>query len=160
MAGVGKSIIGKKLAKKLHYKFVDTDEVIEKKLNLKLQEIINKFSESNFLKTEEQTILKLGKLDNFVISPGGSIIYSIKAMNFLKNNSVIIFLNASLKSIKKRIPDQSKRGIIGLKTRNFVALFHERMPLYKKYANITIEISEDFDVNTAVKDIIQKIFNK
>ncbi len=160
MPGVGKSTLGKELAKKLDYQFVDIDEVTEKKLNLKLPEIINQFGESTFLKTQEQITLELGKLGNSVISTGGSAVYSIKAMNFLKKKSVIIFLKASLESIKTRIPDQSKRGIIGLKKKNLEVIFQERIPLYKKYANITIEMSDDFNVNTAIKDIIQKIFNK
>lgn len=157
MAGVGKSVIGKKLAEKLHYNFIDIDEIIEKKLNLKLQEIIDKFGEPNFLKIEEETILKLGKFYNSVISPGGSAIYSINAMNFLKNNSTIIFLNASSESIKNRIVNQSTRGIIGIKEKNFEILFHERIPLYKKYAKITIEVSEDFNVNAIVKEITKKV---
>ncbi|MCK5176932.1 MAG: (d)CMP kinase, partial [Candidatus Aenigmarchaeota archaeon] len=49
MAGVGKSFIGKKLAKKLNYDFIDVDELIEKNTNLKLQQIIDKFGERYFL---------------------------------------------------------------------------------------------------------------
>lgn len=156
MAGVGKSVIGKELAKKLLYRFIDIDELIEKKLNLKLQEIIDQWGEERFLKIEEQTILKLGKLDHSVISPGGSVIYSEEAMEFLKKNSVVVFLNAPLESIEKRIPDRSTRGIIGLKTKNLKGLFYERLSLYKKYADNTIEISEDFDIDTVVKEIFKK----
>jgi shikimate kinase len=68
MAGVGKSVIGKELAKELLYRFIDTDELIEKKFNLKLQEIIDQWGEERFLEIEEQTILKLGKLEHSVLS--------------------------------------------------------------------------------------------
>ena len=160
MAGVGKSVIGKELAKALLYTFIDIDEIIEKKFNLKLQEIIDQWGEERFLEIEEQTILKLGKLDHSVISPGGSVIYSEEAMKFLKNNSVVVFLNAPLENIEKRIPDQLTRGIIGLKTKNLKRLFNERLSLYKKYADQTIEISENFHIDTVVEEIIQKISNQ
>ena len=63
-------------------------------------------------------------------------------MKFLKENSVVVFLDVPLESIGKRISNQLTRGIVGLKKKELKDLFHERFPLYKKYADITIEISE------------------
>jgi len=160
MPGVGKSVIGKELAKRLNYKFLDIDKIIEKKTKLNLQQIIDKFGDDKFLEIEEKTILELGKFDNCIISPGGSIIYSAEAMKFLKKNSVVVFLDFSLKSIKNRISNLPTRGIVGLKKKGLEALFNERMTLYKKYADITVKMSEDFDINGAVKNIIHKIFHK
>jgi len=160
MPGVGKSVIGKELAKRLNYKFLDIDKIIEKKTKLNLQQIIDKFGDNKFLEIEEKTILELGKFDNCIISPGGSIIYSAEAMKFLKKNSVVVFLDFSFKSIKNRISNLFTRGIVGLKKKGLEALFNERMTLYKKYADITVKMSEDFDINDAVKNIIHKIFHK
>lgn len=157
MPNAGKSIVGKELARRLNCNFIDTDEIIEEKLNLKLPQIVDNFGEHGFLGIEEQTVLKLGKLDNCVISPGGSIVYSIKAMLFLKRNSVVVFLNASFESINKRISNQPMRGIIGLKKKGLKALFDERLPIYEKYADITIEMPEDFNIDAVIKEIIQKI---
>jgi shikimate kinase len=158
MAGAGKSVIGRELAKALHYRFIDTDEVIEKELNLRLQEILDQFGEERFLRIEEETVLSLGPLDQCVISPGGSVIYSTEAMKFLKENSVVVFLDVPLESIGKRIPNQSARGIVGLKKKELKVLFHERIPLYKKYADITIEIPERTERETVLKEIIEKVF--
>ena len=157
MSGVGKSIIGKELAKKLNYKFLDIDEVIEKKTKLKLQQIIDNFGDKELLKIEEKTILELDELDRYIISPGGSIIYSEKAMEFLKKNSIVIFLNASLESIKKRVLDFSNRGIIGLKKKGLEMLFIERQSLNEKYADIIMKMPEEFDIKSIVKNIINKI---
>ncbi|RLG14690.1 MAG: hypothetical protein DRN66_01430, partial [Candidatus Nanohalarchaeota archaeon] len=82
MAGVGKSFIGKHLAERLNCTFVDIDEVIEKKTSLTLQQIIDTHGEEEFLKIEERAILRLNGFNNSIISPGGSIIYSKKAMDF------------------------------------------------------------------------------
>ena len=152
MLNIGKSTIGELLAKRLNYKFIDTDTILEERLESNLQQILNDFGEVAFLKIEEQTVLKLGKIDNCVISPGGSVIYSNNAMAYLKDNSVIVFFNASLESINRRISsDQTKRGIIGLKKKDLKALFDERLPIYEGYADITIEMPEDFKLDAVKK---------
>jgi shikimate kinase len=160
MPGVGKSVIGKELARRLDYGFMDVDEIIEKKTESKLQQIIDKFGDDRLVEVEEKTVLELGKLDSCVISPGGSVIYSAEAMKFLQENSTIIFLHASFKCLKKRLANQEMRGIVGLKKRGLKILFNERLALYRKYAGIAIEMPEDFDVDAIVRKIIQEIFHK
>lgn len=159
MTGVGKSSVGKRLAKKLNYKFLDVDKIIEKRIKLKLQQIIDNFGDGKLLKIEEEVILRLGKLNNYIISPGGSAIYSTKAMEILKEKSVIVFLNTSFKNIERVITEQEKktRGIIGLKKKSLKTLFNERLVLYRRYADVVVEVPEKFNINIIIKDIIQKI---
>ena len=157
MAGVGKSVIGKELARALHYEFIDTDDHIERKLNLKLQEIIDQLGEGRFLKIEQETILELNGIDRTIVSPGGSVIYSPEAMRFLKKISTVVFLDAPMGSIEKRIPNQSVRGIVGLKEKRLKDLFYERRPLYQRYADITVEMAEGFNREVVLKEIIQKV---
>lgn len=157
MAGAGKSTVGKKLAKKLKYKFIDVDKIIEKKNKAKLQKLIDKFGDKKFIKIEENAVLSLKKPKNSIISPGGSAIYSKKAMKFLKKNSKIIYLNASFESINKRLKNKSARGIVGLKNKSLKALYKERLPLYKKYADLTVKIPKDFNICIVIKKIIGEI---
>ena len=159
MAGAGKSVTGKKLADRLDYKFIDIDEIIETNTCLKLQQIIDDLGDDGFLEIEERTVLELDELDNCIISPGGSVIYSVGAMRFLKENSAIVFLDTSFKSIQDRITDQEGRGIIGLKKKSLEDLYDERQALYKKYADIEIEVSEACDVDTIVERMVREIFN-
>ncbi|HSB04633.1 MAG TPA: shikimate kinase [Thermodesulfobacteriota bacterium] len=157
MAGVGKSFIGQELATILHYAFIDIDELIEKQFNQTLQEIVDRFGEQRFLKIEEQAILGLGEIDRCVISPGGSAIYSVKAMEFLRKNSIVLFLDASFESIKNRVHNESTRGIIGLKKRKLRDLYRERKPLYQKYAGMTIKLPDALNRDVVVKEILQKL---
>lgn len=152
MPGVGKSTIGKELAKKLDYKFIDTDKLIEKKFGLKLYKLIQNVGEDKFLEIEEKTNLELGKFNNCVISPGGSIVYSSKAMEFLKKSSIVIFLDSRIEIITKRLINQETRGIIGLK-KGLKNLFKERQELYKRYADIIIETADN--PKKVVRDIIK-----
>jgi shikimate kinase len=157
MSGVGKSHIGRELSSKVGYNFIDIDEIIERSSGKKLQEMIDELGNEKFLKIEEKAILGIGRIDNSVISPGGSSIYSEKAMNFLKSISKIVFLSATLEEIKKRTSNFSKRGIVGLE-RGLEKIFDERLPLYRKYADITIDLksgySDESVVNKIVKDVI------
>lgn len=155
MSGVGKSRIGKLLSNKLNYSFIDIDRIIEKDNNKKLQDLIDCLGDEKFLKLEENAIMSIGKASNSVICPGGSSIYSDRAMNFLKSISEIVFLNASLEEIKRRTVDFSERGIVGLKEKGLEKLFEERLPLYKRYASMTIDL-RDFNDEVIVDMIIEK----
>jgi shikimate kinase len=155
MSGVGKSRIGQLLAEKLHYSFIDIDRVMEKNSGKKLQELIDCLGDAKFIETEEDAILSIEKVSDTVISPGGSAIYSERAMNFLKGTSTVVFLNAPLEEIKRRTPDFSQRGIVGLKEKGLERLFDERLPLYKGYADITINIE-----NLSDSQIIDKLIEK
>jgi shikimate kinase len=156
MPGVGKSVIGRELAKRLNYRFIDVDEIIEEQSGLKLQEIIDRFGDDKFLEMEKRAVLGLNTLDNCIIAPGGSVIYSPEAMGFLKRNSIIVFLNAPLKTIRKRLRNLDVRGIVGLKKKSLKALFDERLILYGQYADLTIEILDDSDIESIIGAIILK----
>ena len=156
MSGAGKSLVGKELAKKVKYDFIDIDKIIEKKNNLQLQRVIEKIWKQKFLKLEEKTVLDLEYTNNLVISSGGSVVYSKKSMRHLKTSSKIVFLDAPLEDIKKRILDFSARGIVGLED-GLEKIFDDRYELYKKYADITIKVPKIFDLNIIVNKIIKNL---
>jgi shikimate kinase len=156
MSGVGKTGIGRELSNRLGYNFIDIDEIIEKNSGKKLQEMIEELGNEKFLKTEERAIIGIGKIQNSVVSPGGSSIYSEMAMNFLKNISKIIFLNATLGEIEKRNSDFSKRGIVGLE-KGLEKLFDERLPLYRKYADVTLDLENNYSFDSVVNRIIKEV---
>lgn len=154
MPGAGKTTIGIKLAKKLGFEFVDTDKIIEEKNNQKLQYIINNYGIHKMKSIEEKVMLDLKYKENTVISPGGSVIYSYKAMNKLEENSLIIYLNVSIEKLEKRI-DVNNRGIIKKENQSFFYLFKERKMLYEKYADIIIDCN-----NKSIYEIVDIIIEK
>ena len=141
MPGSGKSTAGVLLAKKMSKNFVDTDLLIQVSRNLSLQEIVNSFGHREFLKIEEKTLKKL-RLENHVIATGGSAVYSQPAMNILKTDGVIVFLDADLPSLKKRLTNFDSRGIARRPGQNLEDLFEERNRLYHMYADITVDCSD------------------
>ena len=155
MPGSGKSMYGKILAKRLGFKFIDPDHYIVEKEKMPLQEIIDKKGDEEFIKIEEKRILELLPLKKHVLAPGGSIVYSKKLMEALKKCSVAIFLNVPLEIIEKRLTNKATRGIVGLKSKSVRELYEERTPLYKRYADITINCSRKSDSEIA-EEIIKK----
>lgn len=156
MSGAGKTRIGQLLAEKLHYSFVDIDRVMEKNSCTKLQELVDCLGDRKFIEAEENAILSIRKVNDTVISPGGSAIYSEKAMEFLKGISTVVFLNLSLEEIKRRTPDFSQRGIVGLKHKGLERLFMERLPLYKRYTDVTVNI-ENYSDGQILEILIEKL---
>jgi len=152
MAGAGKSTIGQLLAKELGYTFVDTDEIMAEKEGLEIHRIIENSGEKEFSNIEERCVLSLGDIKNSVISPGGSVIYSDKSMNFLKQKSVIVFLDAPYTEIKKRLGRRKNLSIIGLRQKGLKRLFSERFEQYRKYADITIQVGD-----RTAKEIVKEV---
>ncbi|MBC7085941.1 MAG: shikimate kinase [Methanomethylovorans sp.] len=157
MPGSGKSSIGREIAKVLDYSFVDIDDLIRQKTGCTLQDIIDAKGDEALVEMEEKIVMELGVDDKMVISPGGSIVYSEKAMNYLKEKSVIIYLHTPLSRIKKQINNQTSRGIVGLKNRNLENIFAERLPLYQKYADMSIDIDERDTISSVSSKIVESL---
>jgi len=140
MSGVGKSRIGYLLSKKLNYRFIDVDRLLEATNKKTLQDLIDCLGDEKFLELEEAAILSIGAISDSIVSPGGSSIYSKRAMAFLKRISTVVFLDACLGEIKRRTADFSGRGVVGLRARGLEVVFLERLPLYTRYADVTINV--------------------
>ncbi|MFZ1987545.1 MAG: shikimate kinase [Minisyncoccia bacterium] len=151
MSGVGKSFIGKQLASALGYECIDIDVRMEKRFGKSLQEILDEFGDTKFILEEEREVLNLTNINRTIFAPGGSVIYSPKAMDMLKSISKIIYLSAPSEWIKERT-DPSARGIVGLRNRSFEELYVERQPLYERYADVRIDVSEK-DFNTILFEL-------
>ena len=137
MPASGKSSVGVVLAKRLGKKFVDTDIVIQEKYGKLLKELIEEHGDEGFREIEDEVNAGLD-LDNCIISPGGSVVYGEKAMQHLKEISVIIYLELSYTAIKSRLGDLRERGITLKEGQSLKDLYLERVPLYEKYADITV----------------------
>jgi shikimate kinase len=138
MFGSGKSTVGKILARKLRFYFVDVDELIERKYRKPLQRVLDELGMKGFMKMEDQT-LQLLRHWHSVVSPGGSAVYYPKGMAQLGRLGPRVYLKVSLESLKKRLPDWSQRGVVCRGGITLPALYRERTPLFKKYADVTIE---------------------
>jgi shikimate kinase len=156
MAGVGKSTIGKLLATHLGYSFVDVDNLIKQRIGGQLQDYLDEKGDSAFIKVEEDAILNLDLRDKMVIATGGSAIYSEAAMKILSEKSIIILLDDTFPNIRKRISHPWKRGLVGFREKGIKKLYMERMQLYRKYADIVVDLNGMANKKKVVNNIVEK----
>lgn len=155
LPGAGKSTVGVILAKTLGLNFIDTDIAIQEKTGRLLQEILDWDGPDMFKKIEEETILSLHP-DKTVIATGGSVVCGDYAMAHLKTSGVVVYLKISYGEMKKRLKNITTRGIVLLPGQSLHQMYEERVPLYEKYADFTIDCS-DADTETVVGKIIHAI---
>ena len=154
MPGAGKSTVGVLLAKALKMPFIDTDLLIQQQENCYLQELIDARGINEFVKIEENVVLGLN-VESHVIATGGSVIYSEAAVRHLKTTGVLVLLNARMYQLERRLKNASIRGIAMKNGQTLSALYMERMPLYKKYADLEIDCSKKH-----IESIVSEIKNK
>ena len=154
MPAVGKSKVGFAVARRLRMKFIDTDILIKKQEQRTLKEIIAEEGEEGFLAIENQVNRDL-KAFNAVISPGGSIVYCTEAMEHFKKIGTVVYLEASYDTIRSRIRSLTKRGVVLKEGQTFRKLYHERVKLYKQYADVVI----NEDGNT-IEDTIENVIKE
>lgn len=138
MPGVGKSTVGVLLAKALGRYFLDTDVFIQAAQGRSLQEIIDSDGLAAFCKIEEEYATCID-LTNAVIATGGSVVYSECAMRSLAEHGVIIHLDLPVERIEQRLANLPTRGVVMEKGQTIHSLYAQREPLYRKYAQITID---------------------
>ncbi|PYG88145.1 shikimate kinase [Ruminiclostridium sufflavum DSM 19573] len=155
MPSSGKSTVGVVIAKYLGMDFADTDVVLQTQQNRQLQDIINKDGIDRFLEIEESTILSLN-CQNTVLATGGSAVYSEKAMNSLKRNGIVIYLNIDMKAVNKRLKNIKTRGVVLSPGETLEKIYRKRKPLYERYADITIDSSEK-TIDETIDSILERL---
>ncbi len=137
MPAVGKSCMGRAIAKRFNMKLVDGDKVIERTTGRRLQQIMDDDGLEGFKRIEEETLLTIRE-DNIIFTPGGSAVYYPSVMEQFKKSGIVIYLYASAEVISNRLVDFSKRGVVLKPGMTMQDLYNERAPLFEKYADITV----------------------
>lgn len=157
MPGVGKSTVGVILAKVLGYKFIDADLVIQKRENRLLHEIISEEGLDGFLKAEENANVYIAQNEEkSIVATGGSVVYCEKAMQELKKTGRVIYLELEYDQLKKRLGNLKGRGVVLKDGQDLRGLYEERIPLYEKYADLTVN-EKNLDVEQTLQKIVDRL---
>lgn len=154
LPGSGKSLLGKKLAKRLNYEFVDTDSLIEQNACMFIDEIFNAYGEEYFRDLETNTLLELKDKDNLIISTGGGIIKNKKNKEAM--DGICIYIDVPLKIIEERL-NKSPIARPLLKEKTIYDLYEERIDLYNYFLD---EKVTNIDINKAVEEVLKIICEK
>jgi len=154
MPGSGKSTVGVLLAKELRKEFVDTDLLIQTETGRALQEILDRDGIPGFLALEESIVLGF-QPRRMVVATGGSVVYSRPAMDHLSSHGVCVYLECSPAALERRLSNLHSRGVVRAPGQSLEALFQERDPLYRAWAQIVVE--NDHDDHAVVVEEIARL---
>ena len=155
MPGSGKTTIGTEISEKIGYGYIDSDSVIVAREGKRLSEIIAEVGTEAFLDIEAKINSELCA-DRCVIATGGSVIYRDFAMQKLREMGTIVYLKLPYEVIKKRLGDLKKRGVALKEGFTLRDLYDERVPLYEKYADVTVELFGD-TIAKSVEEVIRAL---
>ena len=151
--GTGKTMVGKKLAKRLKMSYLDTDELIENREKAKICRIFQEKREDYFRRVETEIIKEVSGFDNCVISTGGGAILKKENLAALKRKGVIICLWADEEVILERTSKSQNRPLLKSKDRKRAVedLLSQRRSFYEK---------ADFEVDTSeltTSEVVERI---
>ena len=156
--GVGKSTIGKRLARKLKIDFFDSDQEIVHKTGVDIATIFEYEGEDGFREREKKTLTELCQLKNIVLATGGGVVLSKANRELLKSSGIVFYLKASLETILNRTKHETSRPLLKTSNkRNTISkLLEQRSPLYESIAHHTIDTNRH-TVNWSTEQILKKI---
>lgn len=157
MPAVGKSTVGVVVAKRLGYKFIDADILIQEETGKLLREIIAEQGIEGFLEVEDDVNARLD-VEKTVVSPGGSVVYCENAMKHYKEIGKVLYLKVSYETISKRLGNATKRGVVLKDGQTLEDLYNERIELFEKYADITVE-EDGFSLEETIEKVLEAIKN-
>lgn len=152
---VGKSAIGRTLARKLRRRFVDLDRVIESAEGSKVREIFERKGEAYFRQLEKEALVGVLDGNNQVIATGGGVILDDQNLQILREKALLIGLSAEMDVLLARAGDGTKRPLLQGSNRreNIEDLLRQRASRYAQ-AHVTIDTS-----NLTVDQVVNKIID-
>lgn len=156
--GCGKTTIGKKLAHRMNYLFIDTDRMIENHNNSTIYKLFTTYGEDKFRKLERDTIRSLSN-ENKIIATGGGTPCYLNNMEWIKNNGISIYLNLNHKSLFHRLKNAKEnrpliKDLDNNQLSHYIITNLNKRKKYYSQADITIEV-----INLDIKEIQSQILD-
>ncbi len=156
--GAGKSTVGRILADKLGYLFMDSDQEIETRTGVTIPVIFDIEGEKGFRSREAQVIEDLTKKKMAVLATGGGAVINLENRKNLRSRGFVVYLRSSIENLVQRTRNNRNRPL--LQTANPVKtlkkLLLERSPYYEEVADLIVE-TEQTSVHQVVREIISKL---
>ncbi len=155
----GKTTVGTRLSEVIGYGYIDSDSVIIARYGKLLKDLIADLGNEGYLDVEAKVNSEIAA-SRCVIATGGSAVYRDNAMQKLKENGVVVYLRFTYEEMCKRMQDAAARGVVLKKGFTLKDMYDERIPLYEKYADITVDITGKTIAETvaavaeALKDVL------
>lgn len=142
MPASGKSTVGRLLAERLRRPFVDTDAVLEQRHGMPLAELLQACGAAGFVAREEQAL-------------DVEVVYGGRAMSALREHGIVVLIDCPLPVLARRLGDPAARGMVIAPGQTLEELLQERLPLYRRYADITVGC--DAEPEAVVEEVIEAL---
>lgn len=141
--GCGKTTVGRLLARKLGFRFLDTDSLIEEKSGLSIPQIFERFGEKHFRKLETQVLEEVASWKKLVLSTGGGLPMKDENWKLLKEKFLTVFIEVPFETLWKRIAADPGRPLLRRYPRKDLLekLYLERLSRYRQ-ADVIISAGE------------------
>lgn len=149
MPGSGKSTLGKILAEKISYEFIDMDKFIENKSGQSIEQLFSK-GENSFRDVESEACVELSRLESTVIATGGGVVKRKENMECFKE-STVVFINRPVDKIIEDI-NKEERPLLKSGIQNIEEIYNERIELYNIYKDV--EIKNISSLEDTINDLI------
>lgn len=153
---VGKTHVGRELARRLGWRFVDVDRAIEKSAGLKVQEIFNRHGEARFRALEKEKLKEILDRERQVIATGGGAVLDEENLELLKQRTLLVCLTATPETILRRAGG-GRRPLLDVGDRDARVrdLLSRRAPLYAQ-AHATID-TENLSIEQVVEAVLRVV---
>lgn len=154
--GAGKSTIGRRLARKLKLKFLDSDQAIENRTGARIALIFEIEGEEGFRKRESEIIEELTNQSGVVLATGGGVVLNPVNRQKLAERGVVVYLRAGLDQLLKRTARDTKRPLLNTENprERIKELLNTRTPLYEEIADLIVDTDKQ-----PVTQIVEEICN-
>jgi len=156
---VGKTVVGRRLAERLQRRFVDTDDLLEERLGIPINDIVKSHGWEKFRAMEKKIIEEISDRDQLVIAPGGGAVLEPDNVAALRRKGLMIWLKADQETILRRM-ERDSRTLARRPTLTGKGVLEEleevmacRQPIYQKAAEVELDTS-NLDVETVAERIL------
>lgn len=157
LMGAGKSTIGRRLARRLSLRFIDTDSAVEQEAGMSISKLFAEHGEARFRELEKITIRRLLKEERAVIATGGGAFVDDELRDYINDNAITIWLNAPIDVLVERVSRRDTRPLLRGKDKREVLmqLMEIREPAYMQ---AHLHVSSDVEPHqTVVNTILTEI---
>ncbi len=156
--GAGKSTVGKLLAEKLNYQFLDSDHEIEAKTGANIPMIFDIEGESGFRTREAAVVDDLSERQQIVLATGGGVVETESNRQHLRTRGFVVYLKSSVESLIQRTKHDRNRPLLQTENPGQVLrdLMNKREPWYLEMADLVVE-TQKHSVHKVVKQIVDRL---